>query len=392
MKAILSSCCRSVTVLLVCALAGGLAAGCGKKSEPPAQTGVDLSKPGDLFTQPIPSSRPKMDPSTVMVTVNGKDITRGEVDEDAMKMVDLARRRMPPEQVAQMEDQFVQQALDQLVLRILLTEAVDQEKIDVTDDEIQKAIAQFKESLPPDMKFEDVLTRNGWDEERFLTSMKLDLRINKLFEQKAASVEMPTDDELTKFYEDNRERFDMPETVAARHILIAFKPDDTDEAKAAKRKTAEEVREKLVAGGDFAALAAEFSDDPGSKTRGGDLGVFPRGRMVKPFEEAAFTQKTNDIGQVVETAYGFHIIQVTDHKEPHLAPLEEVKERLSTALHRQKQQEVVREYVKGLREKASIQFPGGQPPMGMMAPPPGMQPTAAPQPAPAAPQPAPAAP
>lgn len=391
MRAILSYSCRTAAVLLTLALAGGLAAGCGKKTEPPAQTGVDLSKPGDLFNQPVSSPRPKMDPSTVMVTVNGKDITRGEVDEDVMKMIDLARRRMPPEQVAQMEDQFVQQALDQLVLRILLTEAVDTEKIEITEDEVAKSTAEFKASLPPDMKFEDVLARNGWNEERFLTSMKLDLRINKLFEQKAESVEKPTEDELNKFYEDNRERFDMPETVEARHILIAFNPEDTDEGKAEKRKKAEEVRAKLVAGGDFAELAKEYSDDPGSKNRGGELGLFPRGRMVKPFEDAAFSQKTNDIGEIVETAYGYHIIQVTDHKEPHMAPLDEVKDRLSAALHRQKQQEIVREYVRALREKADIKFPGGQPPMGMMAPPPMMSPPPAPVPAPA-PAPAPAAP
>ena len=105
------------------------------------------------------------------------------------------------------------------------------------------------------------------------------------------------------------------ERVTASHVLVAFKgsrrakPDITRSKEEAKKR-AEEVRQKLQKGGDFAALAREFSDDPGA-SKGGDLGSFTRTAMVKPFADAAFALKVGDISEVVETDFGFHVIQRT---------------------------------------------------------------------------------
>lgn len=112
---------------------------------------------------------------------------------------------------------------------------------------------------------------------------------------------------LKEYFEANKQRYSRPEQVQARHILL--KTEGKDDA--AVKKQAEDLVKQLRAGGDFAALAKQFSDDPGSKENGGDLGYFERGRMVPEFEQAAFSQAVNAIGDPVKTQYGYHIIQVT---------------------------------------------------------------------------------
>jgi len=128
--------------------------------------------------------------------------------------------------------------------------------------------------------------------------------------------------DLQKSYDDRKATF---EQSKARHILIAFtgspaaqpaKPKLTEEQAKAK---AEEIRTKLVAGADFAEMAKKESDDTGSGSRGGDLGSFSRGQMVPEFEKAAFDGKVGEIGPVVRTQFGYHIIQVQERKTQALA-------------------------------------------------------------------------
>ena len=166
--------------------------------------------------------------------------------------------------------------------------------------------------------------------------------------------EEPTSEAIKAYYDENTERFERPERVAARHILIAFDDDDTDETKAAKKERAMELKAKLAEGADFAELAMENSDCP-SKERGGDLGMFPRGRMVPAFEEAAFAQPVGEVGDVVETRFGYHIIEVTERSDADMAELDEVSEGIASMLKAQAYQEKLQDYIEGLKEAADIE-------------------------------------
>ncbi|OQA26234.1 MAG: Foldase protein PrsA 1 precursor [Verrucomicrobia bacterium ADurb.Bin345] len=341
-----------LAVLLVLPLACALV-GCGK-AEKKAETGVDLSKPGDLFDSPVKAPQ-AVPPETVLVVVNGTSITRGEVDAELGRMMQMASRRVPPDRLELLRDRFQHQAVESLILKNVLTEAVGANGVVVTDEDVAEAMTKFRENLPPGMTLEQILEMNNWSQEEFDRNLRMDLSINKLLEQNVEEVKEPTDEELGKFYEENAERFDVPETVSARHILVAVETTDTQEQRDAKKAKAEELREKLVAGSDFAEVAAESSDCP-SKTRGGDLGTFGRGQMVQPFEEAAFTQKIDEIGPVVETQFGYHIIQVQKHEDPRRLALDDVKERLGKGLHAQKRQEAAQKYVAELKKKSNIEY------------------------------------
>ena len=131
----------------------------------------------------------------------------------------------------------------------------------------------------------------------------------------------PNEEEVRGYYEQNKKQFTTPEERRASHILIAFGED-----KEASKKKAEEVLAKVKANpADFAKLAKEFSTDGGSAQQGGDLDFFPRGMMVKPFEEATFSAKKGDIVGPIESDFGWHIIYVTDIRPSAIRPFEAVR-------------------------------------------------------------------
>lgn len=118
----------------------------------------------------------------------------------------------------------------------------------------------------------------------------------------------------TKEPEPNTESADGPASIVARHILVSFKgamraATYVTRSKAEARARAEEARSRALAGEDFAALAREYSDDPGSAADGGDLGRFTRGQMVPAFSNAAFELEPSGVSDVVESDFGFHVIQ-----------------------------------------------------------------------------------
>ena len=141
-----------------------------------------------------------------------------------------------------------------------------------------------------------------------------------------------SDDALRQSYASQMDRWKTPEEVTARHILIDYNKDLPNKEKL--RKKAEEIAKQVKGGADFAEVAKKESQDPGSASRGGDLGKFKRGVMDKTFEATAFAQKPNEISGVVETPFGFHIIQTLSKEGGRIQPFDEVKASLATELRR----------------------------------------------------------
>ncbi|OGQ51837.1 MAG: hypothetical protein A3J24_03680 [Deltaproteobacteria bacterium RIFCSPLOWO2_02_FULL_53_8] len=141
-----------------------------------------------------------------------------------------------------------------------------------------------------------------------------------------------TSADIKEYYDKNPKQFEMPEKVAAAHILLPIDPSAKDKA----RTKAQELIKKIKAGEEFAALAKKHSVDTSSALRGGDLGWFQRGDMVGPFEEAAFSLKKGEVSGIVETAFGLHIIKVYDKQEPQTAPLKEVEPQIKSIIAKEK--------------------------------------------------------
>jgi peptidyl-prolyl cis-trans isomerase C len=163
-----------------------------------------------------------------------------------------------------------------------------------------------------------------------------------------------TEKEAKAYYDKNPDLFKSPEQIKARHILIQVPKEAPDEEKKKLKEKADEVLKKIKAGEDFTKLAADFSDDPGTKSKGGELGFFSKGSMVPAFEQAAFALKPGEVSEVVETDFGFHVIKVDEKKEAVSEPFETIKEKVTKQVLREKQETKVTEFVEQALKKAKV--------------------------------------
>ncbi len=153
-------------------------------------------------------------------------------------------------------------------------------------------------------------------------------------QNKVAEAIQISDAQVQAYYNAHREEYRTPERVRARHILLSTANKPKDEVPKIQAQ-AEALLKQIKSGGNFEELAKKNSQDPGSAPKGGDLGWVSRGQMVKPFEDAVFTLKPNEISGVVTTEYGFHIIQVLEKQTAHLQTLDEVKPAIIATLKNQ---------------------------------------------------------
>lgn len=213
--------------------------------------------------------------------------------------------------------------LDLLITNKLVELEAEKAGIKIKDEEIQKEIDVMVESYGDEKSLKEQLKASGSSMDALKKDIVVYLQTKKLVEPRITV----TDDEISTYFEDNKDTFAQAEQVEASHILVE------DE------KTAKKVAKELAAGGDFAKLAAEYSTDTETADNGGSLGYFGKGDMVKEFEDVAFGLDINKVSDPVKTEYGYHIIKVTGKKEAKKANLEDSKEVIKETLLSERLQE-----------------------------------------------------
>ncbi len=169
-----------------------------------------------------------------------------------------------------------------------------------------------------------------------------------------------TDVDARKYYDDHPARFEEPEMVRASHILLVTtdpktNTELTEAQKAAKRKEMEGLLKRARAGEDFAKLAKESSEDPGSKDRGGEY-KFPRGQMVPEFEAAAFALQTNQVSDIITTRYGYHIIKLSEKIPAHKVEFDKALTDIKDGLTQQELQKQFPDYLAKLKKDAGVEI------------------------------------
>lgn len=162
-----------------------------------------------------------------------------------------------------------------------------------------------------------------------------------------------TDAEVQQYYQEHLKDYQIDEQVKVRHILIAVNTQDPKDDAAAKAK-AQGILDQLHHGADFAKLAKQYSDDPGSKTQGGELGWIKRGATVPEFDQTAFGQSPGQTSGLVRTKFGYHIIQTEDKQVAHTRPLDEVKPEITTTLTRQNESQQEQAFAQQLATEAAM--------------------------------------
>ena len=296
------------------------------------------------------AAAPTAEATVVVAKVNGTEITEADIQKVQAMFMKQMGGRIPPDQMATALPKIRERILEELIMRNVMLAEVAKQGISLSDSEFAEVKAELAQELPEGTTLESYMAETGTTE----AEMREQMAVRKMVMAKAESLAKPTDEEIQKFYDENKEGFSQGESVTASHILIKVDPKDDDAAKAAKRERIEGLRKQLLEGADFAELAKANSDCP-SASGGGDLGSFGRGQMVPEFEDAAFSQPVGSVGDVVETQFGYHLIKVAERSEAKELDFNEVKSRINETLYSQKQQDAVREYVDGLRSQAKIE-------------------------------------
>ncbi|MCK9294084.1 MAG: peptidylprolyl isomerase [Desulfobulbaceae bacterium] len=187
-----------------------------------------------------------------------------------------------------------------------------------------------------------------------IEEMKNRVLVETLISQRIDTQTPVPEEEVAAYYEKHSSEFEQGEQVQAQHILIRLAPDAGAADKEKARKTIEMIQDKLKNGESFATLAEQFSEDPGSKSKGGSLGYFGRGQMVKEFEDAAFATEPGQISPPVQTNFGWHLIHVLDKKAPQKLPLEQVSKEIAARLKADRNEKALEKLIEELKSKYPV--------------------------------------
>ena len=313
---------------------------------------------------------------SIAVTVNGVDIAESDIEAQIKPQLEKMAAQLPPAFVEQYKKQLRQQVAEKMIVEQLLDEKVKAVGIVVTEEEVINQIKKMASAQKPPLSLEDfkvLIEAYGKSFDEVKQRTQRGLGYQKLMEAQWADRIKVTEDDAKKYYSENTKEFKIPEQVRASHILIKSAPTDpnTDpnEAKAKARAKTEGLLKQIKGGADFAELARANSDCPSSK-QGGDLNFFSSGQMVPAFEKAAFELKVGQVSDIVETRFGYHIIKVTDHKDPNNITFEQAKGDIENVLTQKKQGELAREYIELLKAEANIVYPPGKEPTSVTGRPP----------------------
>jgi len=313
---------------------------------------------------------------SVAVTINGVDIAESDVEAQIKPQLEKMAAQLPPAFVEQYKQQLRGQVLEKMIIERLLDEKAKAVGIVVTEEEVINQIKKMASAQKPPLSLEDfkvLIEAYGRSFDEVKQQIQRGLGYQKLMEAQWAGKINVTEDDAKKYYSENTNEFKIPGQVRASHILV--KPDITDpnadpnEAKAKAKTKAEGLLKQIKGGADFAELALANSDCPSSK-QGGDLNFFSSGQMVPAFEKAAFELKVGQVSDIVETRFGYHIIKVTDHKDPNNITFEQAKGDIENVLTQKKQGELAKEYIESLKAKANIVYPPGKEPTSVTGRPP----------------------
>ncbi|MCJ7457503.1 MAG: peptidylprolyl isomerase [candidate division Zixibacteria bacterium] len=271
----------------------------------------------------------------IAAKVNGEIITREDFKKKLESLDFVTKDNKAGEQKTKRD------ALETLITDRLVEQKA--KKLDVNQDEVWKQ-----------------------KQEKYSLEYLLDLMFRKDIIEKV----QVQDSEITAFYNENREKlFNKPEQFKVSHILIEIKTDTLQKGNSKKAKQAEKeaetkafkkiesIYERAKNGEDFAALARQFSEEDGSRDKGGELGFLPRGRMLKEFEDQLTTLQPNEVSKPFKTKFGYHILKYTDEKPAELVELnKDTMDRIRLALTKDKQKKKAEEYVSDLKKGTDYVF------------------------------------
>ncbi len=294
-------------------------------------------------------------PDPVIAKGKGFELKRSELDDVLASLKASAiesGQAIPPTRLPQIEVQL----LDNLIqTKLFLAQATDAQKAR-GKEEADRRWDSIKKKAPSEEALAHALKARGFTVEKLQANLKDEATAQQVMFDKVSV----SDADVKKFYDDNPSKFEQREVAHGQHILMTIRDSSgmelSDEQKQAKLKQMEAILKRARDGEDFAKLAKQYSEDPNSKETGGDFKI-SRGQGVPPeFEAAAFSLKTNQISDVVTTAYGYHIIKLAEKVPAHRVELKEVSDDVKTYLAQQEAQKVLPKLYAQMKKDAGVEI------------------------------------
>lgn len=330
------------SVILWIAIAAVIS-GCSTKSEDvKIQKGTPAYQLAKDLAALVPSLNPDID--EVIVSTDTFTVTAGEVIRSLYEQAGNRALQLKEIDPVQLKNIVLENAV-QIAERKLLLEAAAAASTAVTEEEFADNLARQFAQAGGEQEFIEMLSSIDIHIENVKKTMRENMVIQKFLESAMDIETRVTEPEL-------REAYDTDMTASVRHILLLTQ-GKSEEEKAEALQKMEGLLARARSGENFAALAAEFSEDPGSKDRGGLYENFGRGQMVKPFEDAAFSVPVGEISDIVETTYGYHILKIED-RQKETRPFDEIRNELEARIRQQKEQAAFDGLVKRLKEDAGF--------------------------------------
>jgi parvulin-like peptidyl-prolyl isomerase len=294
-------------------------------------------------------------PPDAVAVVDGTPISKSTLDEllTRTKKTYSAQKRQFPKAGTSEYQALQTQAVAFLVQRAEYAREADKLGVKVTDAQIQQKVDGVKKQYfgGNEKKFEAGLKAQSYTLAALRDDARAQLVSEGIYKDITGNVKI-SDAEAQQYYDQNIDRYKVAESRVVRHILVKTKDE------------ADQIRSEIENGADFATLAKEKSQDPGSKDQGGKLTV-SKGQTVAPFDKAAFSLDTNQLSEPVKTQYGYHLIQpLTDVKKGRVTPFTEVRTQIKSQLMQQKQGNVVSQWVSKVEKeyKGKVSYATGYEP------------------------------
>ena len=290
----------------------------------------------------------------IVAYVNDDIITLSELNEKTAAMV--AARKQNPYLRDQERDveKLRREILDNLVSERLAAKEITRLKISVTAAEVDNVLKSIMEdnNLTPE-QLDVELSKEGQTLEDFRKRIREDLERARLIDREVRSKTVITDAQIEAYYQANREEFQAKVRRRLQSIFLPFGSESSPDGQRQIYAVAEQIRERLSRGADFAAMAKRYSRGPGAEA-GGDLGFFNEGELDPVLEQAIETLKRSEISQIIRTDTGLHIIRVAEVQAVADRPMEEVRENIRRRLFQQEINRKYAEWLKGLRDRSFV--------------------------------------
>ncbi|MDH3363156.1 MAG: peptidylprolyl isomerase [Gammaproteobacteria bacterium] len=286
--------------------------------------------------------------------VNGVDVSNSVLEKSFEEYqrennVNIAAIRYP-NRVKEMK----REVLEHLIDEELVWQTVQAKDLFASPQEVDQSLEEIRAQFGSEDRFLTRITIDGFTPESYRDYVRRTVSAAN-YMQKVSAAATVSSEEVHDFYVNNPDKFHIPESVKARHILLKVHPSANEETRNAVRERMQRIVEQLADGANFAALAVKYSEDT-SASAGGDLGYFQHGQMVKPFDNAAFALQVGETSGVVETIYGLHIIKLEDRQPSQVVPEEMASEQIYSYLLDVKRRQAIRDEIVALRADAEIEI------------------------------------